>query len=605
MYFLFLFMILFRYLKVVTNSGRASTLAASDAATPTLRRIERAAIAAATPISYHSRYSRILALDCKCIYLLLCVFITCSFKFRELLLLMHEHLQASGLAESAATLLKEAKLTPLPSLAAPSSLAHQASGQEASAIQIQWPSARAACGFLSDKPKTSLHLEDSSFRSDSAYLSSKKKTLASSAAHSHSKVPLKPEDSPVASSSKISYNSEKAADGGGTPSLSVPKFGGDVDPQVRTPIVLPMKRKLTDLKESGLGSSAKRLNTGEQSLRSPCFTTPNTSRRSGLYSDATLFCTPISTPREYQGRDIDENQITGLASSSQLLNDPQPSGSERLTLDSLVVQYLKHQHRQCPAPITTLPPLSLLQPHVCPEPKRSLDAPSNVTSRLSNREFRNRHGGIHGLRKDRQFVYSRFRPWRSCRDDTSSLLTCIAFLGDSSRIAAGGHTGDLKVFDSNSNIVLDSCTSHQSPVTLLQSHFSGENQLILSSSAMDVRLWDASTVSAGPKHSFDGMKAAKFSNSGGTFAALRSDSPRREILLYDIHTCQLDLMLSDTSTNVSGRGHAYSMVHFSPSDSMVLWNGVLWDRRVTGPIHRFDQFTDYGGGGFHPAGNEV
>ncbi|KAL1532324.1 DDB1- and CUL4-associated factor 1-like [Salvia divinorum] len=570
----------FELIGVVTNSGRASTLAASDAATPTLRRIERAAIAAATPISYHSR---------------------------ELLLLMHEHLQASGLAESAATLLKEAKLTPLPSLAAPSSLAHQATGQEASTVQIQWPSARAACGFLSDKSKFSHHQEDSSFRSDSAYLSSKKKTLPSPAAH-HSKVPPKPEDSPVASSSEVNFNSEKAslaAYGVGTPLLSIPKFGGDADTQVRTPIVLPMKRKLTDLKESGSGPLVKRLNTGEQSLRSPCFTTPNSSRRSGLYSDATLFCSPISTPREYQSRDIDENQLAGLASSSQLLNDPQPSGSERLTLDSLVVQYLKHQHRQCPAPITTLPPLSLLQPHVCPEPKRSLDAPSNVTSRLSNREFRSRQGGIHGLRKDRQFVYSRFRPWRSCRDDTSSLLTCIAFLGDSSRIAAGGHTGDLKVFDSNSNTVLDSCTSHQSPLTLLQSHFSVENQLLLSSSSMDVCLWDASMVSAGPKHSFDGIKAAKFSNSGGMFAALKSDSTRREILLYDIHTCQLDLTLSDTSTNVSGRGHAYSLVHFSPSDSMLLWNGVLWDRRVSGPIHRFDQFTDYGGGSFHPAGNEV
>lgn len=40
----------------MTNSGRASTLAATDAAMPTLRRIERAAIAAATPITYHSRY---------------------------------------------------------------------------------------------------------------------------------------------------------------------------------------------------------------------------------------------------------------------------------------------------------------------------------------------------------------------------------------------------------------------------------------------------------------------------------------------------------------------------------------------------------------------
>lgn len=606
---------LFCKLKVVTNSGRASTLAASDAATPTLRRIERAAIAAATPISYHSRYLRNVVLDLTCMIIFLCLFSSYApSNFRELLLLIHEHLQASGLAESAAALLKEAKLTPLTFLAAPSSLAHQASVQEASAVQIQWPSGRAPCGFLSDKSKIYLHQEDSSFRSDSAYFSSKKKTLSSSAAHSYSKVPPKSEDSPVASSSKPNVSSQKAsvaADGAGTPSLSVLKSGGDMDSQIRTPIVLPMKRKLTDLKESGLVSSAKRLNTGEQSLRSPGFTTP---RRSGLQSDANLVYTPSSTPKDHQSRvpnilpsDIDENQLTGQASSSQhgLLSDPQPSGSERLTLDSLVVQYLKHQHRQCPAPITTLPPLSLLQPHVCPEPRRSLDAPSNVTSRLSTREFKSIYGGIHGLRKDRQFVYSRFRPWRTCRDDASSLLTCIAFLGDSSRIAVGGHTGDLKVFDSNSNNVLESCTSHQSPLTLLQSHFSGETQLIISSSAIDVCLWDASSVSGGPKHSFEGIKAARFSNSGAMFAALRSDSPRREILLYDIHSCQLDLMLTDTSNNLSGRGHAYSLVHFSPSDSMLLWNGVLWDRRVSGPIHRFDQFTDYGGGGFHPAGNEV
>ncbi|KAL3818395.1 hypothetical protein ACJIZ3_004300 [Penstemon smallii] len=579
---------------VVTNSGRASTLAASDAAIPTLRRIERAAIAAATPISYHSR---------------------------ELLLLIHEHLQASGLAESAATLLNEAQLTPLPSLAPPSSLAHQASGQEATSVQIQWPSGRAPCGFLSDKPKFSPHLLDSSLRCDSASFPSKKKSLAFSAAHGYSKVLTKLENSTAPSNSRSDVSSQKvpvALDFSGTPSVSALKSGGDMDVQIRTPIVLPMKRKLTDSKEIGVVSSAKKLNTGEHSLKSPIFMAPNTVRRSGLQSEANLSCTPNYTPKSHHGRfmqnvssaDTDENQLQGAQMGQTStrycsLNDPQPSGSERLTLDSLVVQYLKHQHRQCPAPITTLPPLSLLHPHVCPEPRRSLDAPSNVTARLSTREFRSMYGGIHGRRKDRQFVYSRFRPWRTCRDDGSALLTCIDFLGDSSRIAVGSHSGDLKVFDSNSNSVLESCTSHQSPVTLLQSCFSGETQLLLSSSANDVRLWDASSVSAGPRHSFEEIKAARLSNSGSTFAALRSDSSLREILLYDVHTCELDLTLTDTSNSLSGRGHAYSLVHFSPSDSMLLWNGVLWDRRGSGPIHRFDQFTDYGGGGFHPAGNEV
>ena len=106
-------------------------------------------------------------------------------------------------------------------------------------------------------------------------------------------------------------------------------------------------------------------------------------------------------------------------------------------------------------------------------------------------------------------------------------------------------------------------------------------------------------------YSFEGCKSARFSNSGDVFAALLAEIARREILLYDIQTCQLESKLSDASASSTGRGNSYSHVHFSPSDTMLLWNGVLWDRREPNPVHRFDQFTDYGGGGFHPAGNEV
>lgn len=573
---------------VVTNSGRANTLAATDAATPTLRRIERAAIAAATPITYHSR---------------------------ELLLLIHEHLQASGLAETASTLLKEAQMTPLPSLAAPSSLSHQVSGQDTSSVQIQWPCARTPCGFLSERLKQS-PIEHAGLRNDAAASSKKKLLTLSSFRGPQAKVQVPSED-PVSSSNKINLTSKRPSAPGSapeSPSSSSLKSSGDAEIQLKTPIVLPMKRKLTDLKEPWIISSGKRLSTGEHMVRSPVCATPSSLlRKNALPSDGSIFSTPNSALKDI-GRSVlgsaqadfdDHFGQTVPATQYGLMNDPQPLNIERLTLDSLVVQYLKHQHRQCPAPITTLPPLSLLHPHVCPEPRRSLDAPSNVTARLSTREFRSMYGGIHGSRKDRQFVYSRFRPWRTCRDDAGALLTCISFLGDSSQIAVGSHSGELKVFEANSNILLDSFSSHQYPLTLLQSHCSGDVQLVLSSSAHDVRLWDSSSISTGPKHSFEMCKAARFSNSGTTFAALSTESSQREILLYDIQTCQSELKLTDTSSNSSGRGHLYSLIHFSPSDTMLLWNGVLWDRRGPGPVHRFDQFTDYGGGGFHPAGNEV
>ncbi|MBA0585031.1 DDB1- and CUL4-associated factor homolog 1 [Gossypium raimondii] len=574
---------------IVTNSGRASTLAATDAATPTLRRIERAAIAAATPITYHSR---------------------------ELLLLIHEHLQASGLAETAASLLKEAQLTPLPSLAAPASLAHQASVQDAPSTQLQWPSGRTSGGFLSSRSKIAIRDEDINMKCDSTSSLKKKSLVFSPTFGLQPKNHFYSQDSQPPSVRKTLASSKSSVSD--TQTESMMKSNLDSELHCKTPLVLPMKRKLSELKDTGSTLSGKRFNTGDHGPRSPVCLTPNSTRRNCLLADAAAL-TPTSILRDQHVRatpssliDLSEDNLCGSSNVGQmtpsqvgLLNDPQPSNSERLSLDTIVVQYLKHQHRQCPAPITTLPPLSLLHPHVCPMPKRSLDAPSNITSRLGTREFRSVYGGVHGNRRDRQFVYSRFRPWRTCRDDAGSLLTCVCFLGDSSHIAVGSHAGELKIFDSNSNNVMDSCTGHQLPVTLVQSYFSGETQMVLSSSSQDVRLWDASSFSGGAMHSFEGCKAARFSNSGSSFAALSADSTQREILLYDIQTYQLELKLSDASANSTGRGHVYSLIHFSPSDTMLLWNGVLWDRRVPDPVHRFDQFTDYGGGGFHPAENEV
>ncbi|RVW17218.1 DDB1- and CUL4-associated factor-like 1 [Vitis vinifera] len=557
---------------IVTNSGRASTLAATDAATPTLRRIERAAIAAATPITYHSR---------------------------ELLLLIHEHLQASGLSTTAAQLLKEAQLTPLPSLAAPSSLVHQASSQETPSMQLQWPSGRIAGGFLSSKLKPTTKDEDSCLNSDSSVSSSKKKPLVFSSTLSfqfrnqpQSHDAQSPAISKVFSTSKKSSAPASVPE---TPSVTTSKPNLDAESQYKTPIILPMKRKLTELKDVGLASSVKRLNTSELGLHSPVCSTPNTVRKSNLLNDAIGFSTPCCTPRDQYGRptpssvltdNLDDNQcgIPHLGqmtpSSFQLgsLNDPHTGNTERLTLDSLVVQYLKHQHRQCPAPITTLPPLSLLHPHICPEPRRSLDAPSNVTARLSTREFRNVHGGIHGNRRDRQFIYSRFRPWRTCRDDGNGLLTSLAFLGDSAQIAAGSHSGELKIFDCNSSTMLESFTGHQYPLTLVQSYLSGDTQLVLSSSSHDVRLWDASSISV----------ALDIHLMGARLLDLAILGP----FLQRYHQSHLD--------------EKFSCMTSRPSNWISNWLTLLpaLQARVW-PCSSFDQFTDYGGGGFHPAGNEV
>ncbi|GJN25936.1 hypothetical protein PR202_gb13823 [Eleusine coracana subsp. coracana] len=182
----------------------------------------------------------------------------------------------------------------------------------------------------------------------------------------------------------------------------------------------------------------------------------------------------------------------------------------------------------------------------------------------------------------------------------------MTFLGDASRVAAGNHTGELRIFDCNTADLLDTQACHQHHVSMMESTYSSGNELILTSSLNEVKIWDAFSISGGALHTFESCKAAKFSHSGALFAALSADSSQRDVQLYDVQTYNLDRRLPDNSIHSgSGRGHIQPLIHFSPDDKMLLWNGVLWDIRVQNAIHQFDQFTDYCGGGFHPAGNEV
>ncbi|GJP84374.1 hypothetical protein CLOP_g14433 [Closterium sp. NIES-67] len=424
------------------------------------------------------------------------------------------------------------------------------------------------------------------------------------------------------------------------------------------------------------------------------------------------------------------------------------------TLDGIVTSWLKQQHRQCPAPITTLPPLSLLHPHTCPEPLRSLDAPFSITRRLSARQRHPPYGGWQGKRLDRQLVFSRFRPWRTCRED-AVMITSACFLlgagggsggsggwgfgggvgGGRRCLAVGTTAGEVKLFDVEGGVVVDGYACHQSPVVSVFSAprpgyhdddrggcggrgrggegsrdgaaaaspaaasasaaYGAASCLLLSSTRTEVKLWDASDLSLGPLHTFPACRLGRFSHSARTIAAVRTEGQAREsreVLLYDVATGRLQETLREApiaadafaalggaaggggasgalggigggglggarggnggfgglfggfggyggfggfGMGLAGAGGAATTgaaaaaaaaagvpimggggvgvsralgsqaVHFAPLDDLLLWNGYLWDPRISEPVHRFDQFSDYGGGGFHPSGNEV
>ncbi|KAJ7515195.1 hypothetical protein O6H91_22G005000 [Diphasiastrum complanatum] len=613
---------------IVTNAGRASTIA-SEAAAPTLRRIERAAIAAATPISYHPR---------------------------ELLQLMHEHLSSCGLVDSAATLLKEAQLTPLPTSVSAVSVPVFSFSLDSNSQFHQWPSGRVSGGFPDGAWKQFHKDGENGSMTDVIQSAARKKpsfsAMLSGGLKSSSLTPMRKtsctEDNRL-QLKDIQENHNEAV-------TSRVNCGDTPDNALKSlpmPRGFPLKRKAADRDFPPL-SPSKRFSLSEPAAIPPYFASPSTRFRNNFISESN--CPPAGTPLTSMHQDIafkpmDQQDLTAASEKSELLAPCQKDFSavehasftsphlqqhttpshvilpttasesrtfqnERATLDSLVVQYLKHQHRQCPAPITTLPPLSLLHPHVCPEPSRALDAPFNTAGRLAVREIKPPYGGMHGNRHNRHFVYSRFRPLRTCRDE-SVLVTAATFLCQASILAAGSHAGDIRLFDSNTGNVLEVHNCHSSPVSVLQSSpqalvtseepLAGRGQLLLSSANYDVRLWDSSALANGPLHNFEGCKAARFNHTGSRFGAITLDSSPREVMLYDVNSGKLEQKLSDSSLAqaVTSRSHAQPIVHFSPSDVLVLWSGVLWDHRIPQAVHRFDQFTDYGGGGFHPSGNEV
>eukprot|EP00250_Pteridium_aquilinum_P016433 c23101_g1_i2 orf=1-3936(-) len=598
---------------LVTNAGRASTLTTSDAAAPTLRRIERAAIAAATPISYPSR---------------------------ELLQLIHEHLVLSGLPNAASTLLKEAQLAPLPLNMMQGRSVSQSSALEPSHQVMHWPAGRASSGFLAGASYTSRKKDDSNCRNVQFQGVARKKMPSFSPS-----LQRPPQSIPISVKKTGGLEIEcRDSTVGRTENEEFQITGsrlGDLDygdscKNSSFASKLLAKRKFLERENSPMPS--KRLAAADRESLPPIFRSPAGTNNCQSHGSSSLAANSLeqaprdasSRPDKPQSEFLQNDDYPGkgnccqipstptqiqtlISSNANLQLEPQSSQPERATLDSLVVQYLKHQHRQCPAPITTLPPLSLFHPHVCPEPSRASYAPYNLAARLAAREVIPPCGGAHGRRRDKHFIYSRFRPFRPCRDERI-LLTSSTFLGTTFRLAAGSDTGEIRLFDCNSGDVLETHVCHQSPITLLQStsqtlessvEGTGAQHLLLSSGSVDVRLWNSSKLGEAALYSFDGCRSARFSNNGNMFAAISSES-QKEVLLYDVQTGQWLQKLSDTSSSAGVlRGSTQCIAHFNPSDTLLLWNGVLWDHRASRSVHRFDQFTDYGGGGFHPAGNEV
>lgn len=96
---------------------------------------------------------------------------------------------------------------------------------------------------------------------------------------------------------------------------------------------------------------------------------------------------------------------------------------------------------------------------------------------------------------------------------------------------------------------------------------------------------------------------------GGLASGVSGCSPLKMVVwflspwqIYDVATgTRLMTLFDDDKAN----NYKANMATFSPTDDLVLNDGVLWDVRCCKPLHKFDKFNQYISGVFHPHGLEI
>lgn len=163
---------------------------------------------------------------------------------------------------------------------------------------------------------------------------------------------------------------------------------------------------------------------------------------------------------------------------------------KRITLNSIVTEYLTNQHSLCNNPVTTCPQFDLYEPHKCPDPRPSRLVSSNYN--LTSRHFRTQ-AGFNTARFDRRHVHTHFAPWRTIRSvDYDDLeFTCCDVVGN--YLIVGTHQGESKVFNMNDGVEQFSSICHTYGVDAIKANRAGD--LVLTTSLWRLRttvLWSIS-----------------------------------------------------------------------------------------------------------------
>ncbi|XP_029345725.1 DDB1- and CUL4-associated factor 1-like [Acyrthosiphon pisum] len=356
-------------------------------------------------------------------------------------------------------------------------------------------------------------------------------------------------------------------------------IGGEIFP-ISSRTIQNQKSELANLSNGPLGSeySAKRIFGISLANVSIVF---NLSRRSEnhpkLESEQELK-SPISKS-VHKKINQDLTLLTGNGTNS------------KVSLKSIVTEYLTNQHASCKHPMVTCPQFNLFLPHKCPGPNPRSSMLKNFAMRFSK--------NIHSRKLNQRLIHSRFCPTRCFTlDDEYSNLTCCEFLSHN-RIAIGTAYGKIRVFNLFTSQEELSFLAHEYDIKYLQC--SNDERILLSSATWGRSLtsvWSITENTINTKYSLDNEKYCTFSN----YDQNKILGTREKIAtIYDLETSKRILSLVPRYSNEYRRNQAV----FDATNKLVLSDGVLWDALAGKEIHKFVKMNEFVSGIFHPNGLEI
>ncbi|KAG5451598.1 DDB1- and CUL4-associated factor 1 [Clonorchis sinensis] len=334
----------------------------------------------------------------------------------------------------------------------------------------------------------------------------------------------------------------------------------------------------------------------------------------------------IQTPKPYRDR-FERPSIPNLY-LKPVSNQPVPE----MTLSKVVESFLLHQHAQCPHPVSVCPKFSLYHPHRCPDPRPNKQ--TNCCQRFSSRE--SLYGSLRlrpSRKEDRHFLHRRFQPTAVIREAEDDLLTACCFSLTDDGLFLGATSGAIAwVNVEEDGMPIELFHVQTSSIQRLSHTRDGERLLVCSEwgepATVVARL--RSSVGSGSSNNspweavgedfvFHVAEArhAEFSNTGTQDRLVATYGKMAKV--FDLGT---GARIADLFSAAKQSGYMLNKATFSPSDQLVLNDGVVWDLRCSGtisyqntsaihpggfcrPVHKIDKLQDIVSGVFHPNGLEI